>query len=299
MRALIVIFSLLAQIFWPTHLPMPTVPKQAATNAATLAVVADSKLMRKAGEANRKLLHDMKWEFAGTKQRGWYLYMPIISELIGCRAAVDSPAFVAALAAWQQQQGLSANGVLDEDSWMKMVELLQNNRLKTREYPPAEELVVVSPSEFFDPTRAEDLRKVHIKAYEAYKRMIAAARVDKEVAATLNDPNNQEAKNYFKIISSWRSREYQDELRKRQTGSLGRVALAKFSAHFTGRALDIYVGGEPVSTNDNNRAIQVATPAYRWLVHNAAHFGFRPYFYEPWHWEYMGDLNPAMLQEQQ
>jgi LAS superfamily LD-carboxypeptidase LdcB len=60
------------------------------------------------------------------------------------------------------------------------------------------------------------------------------------------------------------------------------------SPHFTGRALDIYVGGEPVSTKDDNRAIQTQTKAYRWLVKNAAHFGFRPYFYEPWHWEYVG-----------
>jgi LAS superfamily LD-carboxypeptidase LdcB len=26
--------------------------------------------------------------------------------------------------------------------------------------------------------------------------------------------------------------------------------------------------------------------AYRWLVRNAERFGFCPYFYEPWHWEY-------------
>src|SRR5690242_20976103 len=44
---------------------------------------------------------------------------------------------------------------------------------------------------------------------------------------------------------------------------LGRVALAKFSAHFTGRALDMYVGGLPVSTNDSNRAKQIASPAYQ------------------------------------
>jgi LAS superfamily LD-carboxypeptidase LdcB len=51
--------------------------------------------------------------------------------------------------------------------------------------------------------------------------------------------------------------------------------------------LDLYVGGSPVDTKDSNRAIQVNTPAYRWLVQNAERFGFRPYFYEPWHWEYV------------
>jgi len=46
------------------------------------------------------------------------------------------------------------------------------------------------------------------------------------------------------------------------------------------------VGGEPVSTDDRNRAIQVNTKVYQWLVKNAESFGFYPYFYEPWHWEY-------------
>ena len=26
---------------------------------------------------------------------------------------------------------------------------------------------------------------------------------------------------------------------------------------------------------------------YRWLVANAGRFGFVPYVYEPWHWEYV------------
>ena len=34
------------------------------------------------------------------------------------------------------------------------------------------------------------------------------------------------------------------------------------------------------------RALQTETRAYRWLVRNAERFGFCPYFYEPWHWEY-------------
>ena len=67
----------------------------------------------------------------------------------------------------------------------------------------------------------------------------------------------------------------------------GRAGLATNSPHFTGNALDIYVGGEPVSTKDENRAIQVETPEYKWLVKNASRFGFYPYFYEPWHWEYV------------
>jgi LAS superfamily LD-carboxypeptidase LdcB len=116
------------------------------------------------------------------------------------------------------------------------------------------------------------------------------------IAAALADPTLKLAhtsaselapgEKYFKIISSFRSREYQEELRRKSPNS-GSAGLAVNSPHFTGRALDIYVGGDPVDTKDSNRAIQVDTPAYRWLVHNAERFGFRPYFYEPWHWEYV------------
>jgi LAS superfamily LD-carboxypeptidase LdcB len=28
---------------------------------------------------------------------------------------------------------------------------------------------------------------------------------------------------------------------------------------------------------------------YRWLVANADRFGFLPYAYEPWHWEWAGE----------
>ena len=66
---------------------------------------------------------------------------------------------------------------------------------------------------------------------------------------------------YFKIISAFRSREYQDRLR-REAPNAGSAGLAVNSPHFTGRALDIYVGGDPVDTRDSNRAVQVETPAY-------------------------------------
>jgi zinc D-Ala-D-Ala carboxypeptidase len=108
--------------------------------------------------------------------------------------------------------------------------------------------------------------------------MIAAASDDLKLSANSK---------YLKIISAFRSREYQEELR-RKSPNAGSAGLAvNNSPHFTGRALDLYVGGDPVDTKDANRTIQVNTPAYKWLVRNAEKFGFRPYFYEPWHWEYV------------
>jgi len=96
------------------------------------------------------------------------------------------------------------------------------------------------------------------------------------------------AEKYLKIVSSFRSHEYQERLRK-QSPNAGRAGLATNSPHFTGRALDLYVGGEPVETKDSNRALQIQTPVYQWLVRNSERFGFRPYYYEPWHWEYTGN----------
>jgi peptidoglycan hydrolase-like protein with peptidoglycan-binding domain len=57
------------------------------------------------------------------------------------------------------------------------------------------------------------------------------------------------------------------------------------SPHHTGRAIDIHVGGG-ISTAAKNVAFQREQPSYRWLVCNAARFGFHPYNREPWHWEY-------------
>jgi zinc D-Ala-D-Ala carboxypeptidase len=111
------------------------------------------------------------------------------------------------------------------------------------------------------------------------------------MAAAIADPalhlSTGPDERYLKIISAFRPREYQEQLRQ-QSPSADRAALAVNSPHFTGRALDLYVGGEPVSTKDSNRMIQTRTPVYRWLVQNANKFGFKPYFYEPWHWEYTG-----------
>ncbi len=279
-KVFLLIFSLWAQCY-----PALLVSNASFSRAKLL---KNNRVLIKAAQANKKLAAQLKWDFAGTTQSGWYIYIPIISQTIGSEASIDTPQFAAALAAWQQQQNLSISGILDEESWQRMVSLLQENRLKSRDYPPLEELITVSAKEFFDPERPQELRQVHQKAYVAYKRMIAAAYLDTKVAEAMADKDNWEAQSYFKIISAWRSREYQEELRKRQ-GNPSRIALAKFSPHFTGRALDIYVGGIAVSTENSNRAKQVNSPAYQWLVRHAAEYGFRPYFYEPWHWEYVSE----------
>ena len=155
---------------------------------------------------------------------------------------------------------------------MTMMSQWQNNRLQDRTLAEPGQLLTAPPSDFFDPDRLVELRQVERNTYAAYKQMIAAAIAD----PTLKLPHTGgelAREKYFKIISAFRSREYQDRLRRESPNS-GRAGLAVNSPHFTGRALDIYVGGDPVDTKDSNRAIQVDTPAYRWLVRNAGRFGF-------------------------
>jgi LAS superfamily LD-carboxypeptidase LdcB len=175
--------------------------------------------------------------------------------------------------------------VLDENTLMQMISTWQARRLKDRTYPQPDQLLTVPSAEFYDPARADELRQVERRTYAAYKRMVAAAAGDSSLQLETNGSELASAEKYLKIISAFRSREYQDRLRKLEPGA-GRGALAVNSPHFTGRALDLYVGGEPVITKDSNRALQTGTRAYRWLVRNAERFGFCPYFYEPWHWEY-------------
>ena len=233
---------------------------------------------------NTSFKNNLVWSFGGKQQRGWQLYLPLVAHFIGTDEITESERFAENLAHWQSMIGLPANGVLDQETWLKMVEKWQARRNKDRTIPRTEKLVTVSASEFYDPERPVELRQLETETYQAYKKMIAAAAKD------LNLPLDADGKiaaseKSLKIISAFRSPEYQQKLRA-QSPNAGRAGLAVNSPHFTGRALDIYVGGDPVSTKDANRAVQVNTKAYRWLVKNAEQFGFIPYFYEPWHWEY-------------
>jgi zinc D-Ala-D-Ala carboxypeptidase len=231
---------------------------------------------------NAGLKSAMIWTFGGKPQRGWQIYWPLIAHLMQIDENPESEAFAQALARWQTSVTLSATGVLDQETWMKMVEHWQMCRSKDRTIPTAEKLITVSAAEFYDSERPAELRQVERETYAAYKRMVAAAANDLGLA---QDINGNLSEPYLKIISAFRSPEYQQKLRAQSPNS-GRAGLAVNSPHFTGRALDLYVGGEPVSTKDANRALQTNTVIYRWLVKNAGRFGFIPYFYEPWHWEY-------------
>ena len=231
-----------------------------------------------AATTNVTLRNELAWTFGGKQQRGWYLYDLLIGKTLKSRHEPTTSDFAASIASWQKRRGIRADGILDQEALMTMVSQWQGDRLKNRAYATPDQLVTAPPSDFYDPSRDAELRQVERNTYAAYKEMIAAAMADPAVKL--------EGK-YFKIVSAFRSREYQENLRKKSPNAGSAGLAVNNSPHFTGRALDLYVGGSPVDTKDSNRAIQVNTPAYRWLVQNAERFGFRPYFYEPWHWEYV------------
>lgn len=244
-------------------------------------------------QRNALLQSDLVWSFGGKQQRGWYLYTPLINRLLnikkGTKHEAAAEGFAKAVARWQTKAGLAPSGVLDESSLNAMIKEWQGRRLKDRTPTQPDQLLTAPVSDYYDPTRAAELRQVERQAYAAYKRMVAAALADRSLGLARQGKSElAPSEKYLKIISSFRSREYQEKLR-RESPSAGSAGLAVNSPHFTGRALDLYVGGEPVDTRDANRAIQVQTRVYLWLVRNAERFGFQPYFYEPWHWEYVGD----------
>ena len=243
-----------------------------------------------AARRNALLVTQLYWIFGSKQQRGWYLYTPLISRMIGSKPDPASKDFASAVARWQKKSGVAPSGVLDDDSLYKMIAEWQGKRIKDRTPAQPGQVLTAPISDFYDPTREEELRKVERATYAAYKRLVAAAIADRSLGLARGSKKGELApgEKYLKIISALRTREYQEKLRRESPNS-GSAGLAVNSPHFTGRALDLYVGGEPVDTLDSNRAVQVQTRVYLWLVRNAERFGFRPYFYEPWHWEYVGE----------
>lgn len=277
-----------AQTLLPNNQPEPAnkIQTSPAVVGVTKTAMTKSVAASPAVSRNADLRMNLNWTFGGKTQKGWYLYEPLINQLLNPQNTEND--FLNSLSVWQKSAGLVPNGELDETSFAAMVKHWQSQRLKSLEYAKPEELITVSAAEFWDSARPAELRQVEKETYAAYKKMLAAAVADKTLNLKTNaDGTLANEEKFLKIISAFRSREYQLKLRQADPNA-GRAALAVHSPHFTGRALDLYVGGEPVITKDANRLVQINTPVYQWLVKNAHKFGFRPYFYEPWHWEYVG-----------
>ena len=259
-----------------------TSPVQPRTESAPLAG-------RFAGAAtqNSRLRNTLAWGFGGKTQIGWNIYSALISQTIGTESSPDSGDFAAKLSQWQAAKSIDPTGILDKTTLEALVKHWQSQRLGRSASPGEDRLFAAPIVDFFDSSRSPDLLKLENQTYAAYKRMLAAAAKDLGMQVQFTASGElAPGEKFLRIVSAYRSPEYQAALRRKEPGA-GRAQLAVNSPHGTGQALDLFVGGEPVSTKDPNRLIQVQTPAYKWLVKNAHKFGFYPYFYEPWHWEYV------------
>lgn len=151
----------------------------------------------------------------------------------------------------------------------------EERRIRPIAAPASNELVNIAPQYLAD---ASHPKQLHRAAYEAYLRMKAAA----EAAGI---PGN-----LLTITSGYRSPAHQERLWKSALTRYGTPQAARKwvappggSPHHTGRAIDLWLG---TKNSSGNVAALRATLPYKWLVCNAARFGFFPYANEPWHWEY-------------
>lgn len=111
------------------------------------------------------------------------------------------------------------------------------------------------------------------------------------------------------VISGFRSLADQDYLYFKVKAERGESAKARaevsappgYSEHHTGYAVDLIDESQPATYVEESF---VTTPAYRWLMKNAAFFNFEMSFpqnnkdlvaYEPWHWRYVGDQKSLEL----
>jgi D-alanyl-D-alanine carboxypeptidase len=241
-----------------------------------------------AAQANRASLQTLVWSPFGRAETGWQTYAPLIAREIHTTCGPETPGFAAALAAWEGEQRLPADGTLDADAFNRMKGVVQTRRPFVRlsaqricpNPPAAGALVWASPEEGY----ARKPIQLRPGALAAYRRMAAAARADDPAIAA--DPR------YLTIFSGFRD-PAADAVRCASQGNCNGLMRATCSAHRTGLAMDLYVGQAPGfppdSSADANRLFMSRTPAYRWLVLHADRFGFAPYPFEPWHWEWTGE----------
>lgn len=276
----------------PTPTPAPKsaapVPQNLAVSgpqAAPLCTPAPSFAV--AATQNAASLAMAEWSAFGRPETGWEIYAPLVKHELATSCPPAVPGFAQALASWQSQHNLPATGVMDEAT-LKSLNVLWLRRRPFVEAaahgacpppPPAFRLAFATPAEGYQ-TKPIQLRTT---ALDAYRRMAAAAR---QALPSLADD-----KQLLTIFSGFR--DPAEEAARCATGGCGTVAKANCSAHRTGLALDLYLGAAPgsppESSTDDNRLFQSHSAVYRWLVANAARFGFVPYPFEPWHWEWTGE----------
>jgi D-alanyl-D-alanine carboxypeptidase len=256
-------------------------PRRAANGLTPISKCLDEwKQKNSVASENAKLVKTARWDF-GAHQIGFEIYIPLIQKTIGTKANYDTDEFANALMAWQKKNNASpCNGLLDLNAFNALKKYWQESRGIEHAFEEKERVNISEDYRYLKPNipvKPESLWLAGKKTFHAYQAMFAAARKDGVTG------------DFLKIASSNRDLK---RLKMLQQGvpknKIGFSIAGTKSVHFTGRALDLYVGGDPTESNDPNRLLQIHSKAYLWLLENGDKFGFKNYFYEPWHWEYVG-----------
>jgi hypothetical protein len=267
--------------------PIASAPKPAAPWPPGPEACAEDAAFAPVAKLNAASLTAAAWSVFGRPEMGWEIYAPLTAREIGARCAPDSPGFAKALAAWQHGAKVGSGGIMDEPT----LQLLRQAWLARRPFvlamahgcpppPPADHLAWASKEEGY----AGKPVQLRPAALAAYRAMIAAARADQAELARDH--------RLLTIFSGYRD-PVADAAACATTLACGTITRARCSAHRTGLAMDIYLGSAPGAapemSDDANRLFQSRSAAYRWMVANAARFGFVNYPFEPWHWEWTGE----------
>lgn len=260
--------------------PSPPMSRRAMSDSSCNQSTADSRTIA----ANASSVDRAAWSPFGRAERGWRIYAGLVQREIGTPCAPDTAGFAQALSDWNTRQALAGGGALDEASFRRMstgwllrrpfIQATRNGGCPAS--PPADSLQDASPDEGYSRKQVAAAPA----ALAAYRAMAARARADSaEISA---DPR------LLTIFSAYRGPS--EEAARCASAGCNRLTRARCSAHRTGTAFDLFLGtapgSRPESSDDENRRVQAASPAYRWLVANADRFGFLPYPFEPWHWEW-------------
>lgn len=267
--------------------PAPT-PRAGKPLAACDGPPADPAIVT----ANASSVDGAAWSPFGRSERGWRIYTGLVQREIGTSCAPYTPGFAHALADWKTAQALGGGGALDEAAFRRMSTgwLLRRPFIQATRgggcpaSPPVDALQEARTEEGYAGKQVAALAP----ALAAYRAMVARARADS--AEIARDPR------LLTIFSAYRGPA--EEAARCARGGCNRLTMARCSAHRTGTAFDLFVGAapgsRPESSDDENRRVQAASPAYNWLVANADRYGFLPYPFEPWHWEWAGhSLKPT------
>ena len=271
----------------------PATAQQAVLGDRTYATCGDSDAAFAAAAAkNAELIDTLDWAPFGVAEKGWEIYAPLTQREIGTGCGFGTPKFAEALAALQARHGLKADGVFGPETFQVLKGLWQERRpfilARLRgECPVAPAAYIMTNLPGREDTYDRQDRRLRGDTLAAYRAMVAAARRD---GVTLRDPK------LLTIFSGYRQADVDGE-RCAAEGNCDGRRRAACSPHATGYAVDLNLGYAPGyridSTNPANRLYQTRTDAYRWLVRNAHRFGFVPYVFEPWHWEWIGEPAPA------